>query len=159
MQPSGTFSVNADGTYSFTIQLEARRDGQDKDGRIYTIIITDLDQAGNKGTIQSVRDRPPRPKGDARSISPSGFGPGRDAFVSTLYGEQLDRLPEPHGLRYWSGKLAAGMRPQTAAFAIWRSPEHRALVRQQLAPPITLGHSFRDALRAGRRAAHVPPPD
>ena len=79
VQPSGTFSVNADGTYSFTIQLEARRDGQDKDGRIYTIIITDLDQAGNKGTIQSVRDRPPRPRetpeasrrlGLARGVTP-----------------------------------------------------------------------------------------
>ena len=157
VQPSGTFNVNADGTYSFTIQLEARRDGKDKDGRVYSIAVTDQDQAGNQGTTQTVVTVP-HDQGSARSSSASGFGPGRDAFVSTLYGEQLDRSPEHRGLRYWSGKLAAGMRPQTAASAIWRSPEHRALVRQQLAPPITLGHSFRDALRAGRQVAPCPTP-
>src|SRR5262249_41307653 len=54
VQPSGTFSVNADGTYSFTIQLQAQRDGQDQDGRVYTILVADLDQAGNKGTIRVV---------------------------------------------------------------------------------------------------------
>jgi hypothetical protein len=154
VQPSGIFNVNSNGTYSFTIQLEARRDGQDKDGRVYTIIVTDLDQAGKRGTIQTVVTVP-HDKGSVGSSSVSGFGPGRDAFVSTLYGEQLDRLPEPRGLRYWSGKLAAGMRPQTVALVIWRSAEHRALMRQHLAPPITLGHSFLDALRARRQAARI----
>ena len=39
---------------------------------------------------------------------PSGFGPGRDAFVTTLYREILDRPAEPRGLRFWARRLAAG---------------------------------------------------
>ena len=37
----------ADGAYSFHVPLPARRLGQDKAGRVYTITITDDDLAGN----------------------------------------------------------------------------------------------------------------
>jgi hypothetical protein len=50
VQPSGQFSVSGNGTYSFTVLLEARRDGQDRDGRRYTITIKDRDLAGHWGS-------------------------------------------------------------------------------------------------------------
>lgn len=47
VQPSGPVSPASDGTYSFTISLEAGRDGQDKSGRLYTITVSAQDNAGN----------------------------------------------------------------------------------------------------------------
>ncbi len=47
VQPSGPVSVASNGTYSFTVSLEARRDGQDKNGRLYTILVSGQDNAGN----------------------------------------------------------------------------------------------------------------
>lgn len=47
VQPSGPVSLATNGTYSFTISLEARRDGQDKNGRLYTIVVRAQDNAGN----------------------------------------------------------------------------------------------------------------
>lgn len=90
----------------------------------------------------------------------SGFGVGRDAFVSRLYRDDLGRSPEPSGLRFWSGVLASGVKPKTVALAIWRSPEHRTLVNQHMIPPITFQRSYADALLAGRMAArsHVSTP-
>jgi hypothetical protein len=90
----------------------------------------------------------------------SGFGAGRDAFVTMLYTEDLGRQPEPSGLRFWSGLLFAGVKPKTVAFGIWNSPEHHALVNQHLITPITFERSYADALRAGQLAArfHSSPP-
>jgi hypothetical protein len=47
VQPSGPVSLATNGTYSFTISLEARRDGQDKNGRLYEIVLSAQDNAGN----------------------------------------------------------------------------------------------------------------
>jgi hypothetical protein len=47
VQPSGPVSLSPDGTYSFTISLEARREGQGQNGRLYTIVVSAADNAGN----------------------------------------------------------------------------------------------------------------
>jgi hypothetical protein len=86
----------------------------------------------------------------------SGFGIGRDAFVIALYTEDLERFPEPTGLHFWSGRLAAGVKPKTAALVIWRSPEHRALVNPHLVPSVSFQRSYADAIRAARQAT-LPP--
>jgi hypothetical protein len=87
------------------------------------------------------------------SLPGSGFGAGRDAFVTTLYREDLDRAPEPLGLRFWSRALASRAAPKSVARAIWSSGEHHALVRKHIAPAIPFNRAYADALLAGRRAA------
>jgi galactose oxidase-like protein len=47
VQPSGPVSVGPNGAYSFTVLLEARRNGQDQAGRLYTIAVSAQDNAGN----------------------------------------------------------------------------------------------------------------
>src|SRR5439155_22081829 len=47
IQPSGSVTVSADGSYSFTIQLQALRNGNDKNGRTYTVTVSANDSAGN----------------------------------------------------------------------------------------------------------------
>ena len=49
-QPSGSVTVQANGSYSFTLSLPANRPGNDKDGHLYTIVVTGVDQAGNSTT-------------------------------------------------------------------------------------------------------------
>ncbi len=46
-QPSGSVTVQANGTYSFTLSLPASKQGNDKDGHLYTIVVSASDQAGN----------------------------------------------------------------------------------------------------------------
>ena len=46
-QPSGSVTVQANGTYSFTLSLPASRQGWDKDGHLYTIVVSGTDRAGN----------------------------------------------------------------------------------------------------------------
>jgi Carboxypeptidase regulatory-like domain/CARDB/Domain of unknown function (DUF4214)/Polysaccharide lyase family 4, domain II len=89
-------------------------------------------------------------------LTASGYGAGRDAFVTTLYSLDLGRLPEPAGLRYWSGRLAAGVSPEVVAVAIWNSAEHRTLVNRHLAPPVTFLQSYDEALFLGKLAAKSP---
>ena len=84
---------------------------------------------------------------------PSGFGAGRDAFVTAIYVDGLARLPEPSGLRFWSGRLAAGVSPQVVGAAIYGSSEHQALARQGLAPPVGLSRALADGLQSARRAS------
>jgi hypothetical protein len=51
IQPSGHFTIlDASGRYSFTIQLQASRNGNDRDGRQYIITVSAQDKAGNKGS-------------------------------------------------------------------------------------------------------------
>ncbi|HKY44208.1 MAG TPA: PQQ-binding-like beta-propeller repeat protein [Pyrinomonadaceae bacterium] len=49
-QPSGPVTVQANGTYSFTLTLPATKQGSDKNGHLYTIVVTGVDQAGNSAT-------------------------------------------------------------------------------------------------------------
>jgi len=50
VQPSGSVPLQPNGSYSFTIQLEASRNGNDQNGRQYMITIGAQDNAGNPGT-------------------------------------------------------------------------------------------------------------
>lgn len=54
VQPSGSITVQSNGSYSFTIQLQASRNGNDKNGRHYTITVRGTDMAGNVGTAVTV---------------------------------------------------------------------------------------------------------
>lgn len=47
IQPNGPVKVKRNGAYSFGVLLEARHDGQDLDGRLYTITVSAEDNAGN----------------------------------------------------------------------------------------------------------------
>jgi hypothetical protein len=51
IQPSGHITtIDASGRYSFAIQLQASRKGNDRDGRQYTIIVSAQDKEGNMGS-------------------------------------------------------------------------------------------------------------
>jgi hypothetical protein len=50
VQPAGPLTINPEGTYLFTVNLEASRKGSDKDGRQYTISVFAKDNAGNPGS-------------------------------------------------------------------------------------------------------------
>jgi len=49
IQPSGSLTLTADGSYAFTVALEASRRGNDQDGRHYTITVSTRDTIGNPG--------------------------------------------------------------------------------------------------------------
>jgi len=53
IQPHGTIALDSAGNYSFTILLQASRNGNDGDGRRYTIRVTATDNAGNRGVKQT----------------------------------------------------------------------------------------------------------
>jgi hypothetical protein len=54
VQPSGPVSLGSDGTYSFTILLQASRQAGDMDGRQYTIRVSVKDLAGNPGSASTI---------------------------------------------------------------------------------------------------------
>jgi probable HAF family extracellular repeat protein len=49
IQPSGDVTLEPDGRYAFTVALQASRNGNDRDGRRYTIEVSATDHAGNEG--------------------------------------------------------------------------------------------------------------
>jgi hypothetical protein len=49
-QPSGWVSLQLKNSYNFVLTLKATKNGADKDGHLYTIIVRVFDQAGNTGT-------------------------------------------------------------------------------------------------------------
>jgi hypothetical protein len=53
IQPSGQIALETDGSFSFTVWLQARRRGDDSDGRHYAITIAAQDVAGNSQTLSS----------------------------------------------------------------------------------------------------------
>ena len=54
VQPTGPISLGPDGTYSFTVMLEASRLGQDLNGRQYQIVVSAQDKAGNPATASTI---------------------------------------------------------------------------------------------------------
>ena len=52
VQPSGNAAV-VNGNYSFVVKLQASRTGQDRNGRLYTIVVTAVDEAGNTGSARA----------------------------------------------------------------------------------------------------------
>ncbi len=53
VQPSGNVAVSGDGSYSLTLSLEARRSGNDQNGRTYTITVIAQDNAGNQSSAST----------------------------------------------------------------------------------------------------------
>ena len=54
VQPSGSFDVNADGSYRVVLLLTASREGSDSDGRTYNVTVSAKDKAGNLGSGAAV---------------------------------------------------------------------------------------------------------
>jgi glycosidase len=54
VQPSGPVTLGAGGTYSFTVLLQASRQGTDPNSRQYTITVSSKDLAGNAGSASTV---------------------------------------------------------------------------------------------------------
>lgn len=50
VQPQGSVALRADGSYAFSILLQASRKGTDKDGRQYIITVSAHNTAGTKGS-------------------------------------------------------------------------------------------------------------
>ena len=53
VQPSGTITVNANGSYSFTVLLQAWRAGTDSNGRLYVVTVTARDAGGYVGSASA----------------------------------------------------------------------------------------------------------
>jgi hypothetical protein len=86
----------------------------------------------------------------ATPLVPSGFGPGRDAYVEALYLDMLGHAPTQAELDYWSRVLRSGVGYHQVARLIWNSQEHRKLVRLGEAPHIPKETAYHKALAAGR---------
>jgi hypothetical protein len=54
IQPRGSLALGANGRYSVTVALEASRNGNDQDGRHYTIAVSAKDNAGNMGFASTI---------------------------------------------------------------------------------------------------------
>ena len=54
IQPHGPVTLGTGGNYSFSIQLQASRNGDDLDGRQYTITVSASDYAGNLGSGSTI---------------------------------------------------------------------------------------------------------
>jgi hypothetical protein len=54
VQPSGPVTLGSNGRYTFTISLQASRQGNDQDGRHYTITVSAEDHAGNLSTASTI---------------------------------------------------------------------------------------------------------
>ena len=50
VQPKGPVTLGMNGHYSFTVELQPTRKGDDKDGRLYTIRVSAEDAVGNMGS-------------------------------------------------------------------------------------------------------------
>ena len=119
----------------------------------YTVIVDVRDAFGGVGTADLTLTATAAPL-------VSGYGVGRDAFVTELYLKDLGRLPDPSELKLWSRRLANGVNPRVVARYIWGSPEHRMLVKSGLLARIGFERSYRDALVVKKQTirGQLPPP-
>ena len=67
IEPTGRPAFRFGGQYAFTVRLPASRQGNDRDGRHYTIEVSATDQAGNDGP----RRRPPSWSPTGRASEPN----------------------------------------------------------------------------------------
>jgi hypothetical protein len=83
--------------------------------------------------------------------NPSGGGTstqrGPAAAVTTLYNEILGRKPSSADLSRAVARMARGTSLRAIATSLWSSPERRRLVRQHMAPKISLNQAIADATR------------
>lgn len=105
----------------------------------------------------AVRRKPPQASdfnglAAASPLAPSGHGVGRDSFVEAMYKETFGRAAKHRELDRLTKMLAFGMRPETLALILWRSPEHRALRRARDAPTVPFDRAYRNAMAAGWQA-------
>jgi hypothetical protein len=54
IHPSGPITLGLGGSYSFTVSLQASRNGNDQDGRQYMISVSAKDLAGNLGSASTI---------------------------------------------------------------------------------------------------------
>jgi probable HAF family extracellular repeat protein len=54
IQRNGAVTIQSDGSYVFTVPLRASRNGNDADGRHYTITVSALDTEGNEGSADAI---------------------------------------------------------------------------------------------------------
>jgi len=54
VQPAAAITVAANGDYAFVVKLEAYRNGNDSDGRFYTITVTATDTSNRTATAQTI---------------------------------------------------------------------------------------------------------
>lgn len=77
VQPRGSAEVDSSGHYSFRVQLQASRSGQDHDGRQYTIFVVAQSGAGRTAT-QSVVVTVPHDQGHSGGFGSGSTGDGGD---------------------------------------------------------------------------------
>jgi hypothetical protein len=82
VEPSGSAAVNSSGNYSFVVDLEASRLGQDKDGRQYYIDVTAHDLAGNSATAVTIVTVP-HDQGNHNGQGSQGNGNGNSGGTDT----------------------------------------------------------------------------
>jgi hypothetical protein len=142
---AGTITQNADGSFSILgshIYVAATN------GLSFNVLVQDSGGAqDSKSTTIAVQAETP-------ILVPSGFGPGPDAFVTTVFQETLGRLPLSSELAFWSGKLAHGKSPMAVAQAIFKLPEHKTLVSEHLDPGIPFKRVLAAANHARKLASH-----
>jgi hypothetical protein len=88
------------------------------------------------------------PVGPTVNPPPGLLNRARTTFTSSLYHNLLGRDPEPAGLRFWIKRLSAGTPAKRVVTAVWRSPEHRSLVRMNAARRVGLRSAEAAAFRA-----------
>jgi probable HAF family extracellular repeat protein len=50
VEPAGTLELDDDGRFLVVVQIEPSRRGNDRDGRLYRLVVTATDRAGNEGS-------------------------------------------------------------------------------------------------------------